>query len=81
MAPRDEHVRLLLTVLERSQCRVSRPVLAAALGQPDIRLPGILASARRVLNVEGFAVLVEEEATGTVTLNRPLLFRQFGLEG
>jgi hypothetical protein len=81
MAPKDEQMRAVLAALDQFQGRAPRPALAAALGQPEIRLPGILAGVRRVLNVEGFPVIEEEEATGTVTLNRPLLARQFGFEG
>ena len=60
--------------------RAPRATVAAALGVPEIRLRGVIAGVRRVLNVEGFAVLEEEESTGTLSLNRELLRRQFGLD-
>jgi hypothetical protein len=78
-APRDEQMRAVLETLHRYQGRAPRAAIAAALGVPEIRVRGVLAGVRRVLNVEGFAVLEEEEATGTLMLNRELLRVQFGL--
>jgi hypothetical protein len=54
--------------------------LAAALRLPEVRVRGLMAGVRRVLNVDGFAVLEEEEGTGMVHLNRDLLVAQFALE-
>ncbi len=42
--------------------------------------PGGASNSRRVLNVEGYAVLVLDDGAKTVTLNRELLRSQFGLE-
>ena len=79
MAPRDEQLRALLETLDRYNGRAPRAAIASALSLSEMRVRGVVAGARRVLNVEGFAVLEEEEATGTLTLNRELLRVQFGL--
>ncbi|MBK9978472.1 MAG: BREX-2 system phosphatase PglZ [Gemmatimonadetes bacterium] len=81
VAPRDEQMRALLETLERHNGRASRPAVASALALSELRVRGVFAGARRVLNVEGFAVLEEEASTGTLTLNRELLRVQFGLGG
>jgi hypothetical protein len=79
MAPRDEQMRVVLEMLHRYQDRAPRAAVAAALGLPDVRVRGLVASVRRVLNVEGFAVIEEQESTGTLLLNRALLGVQFGV--
>lgn len=79
MAPRDDQMRIVLETLHRFQDRAPRAAVAAALGLPDVRVRGLVANVRRVLNVEGFAVLEEEEGTGTLLLNRALLGVQFGV--
>jgi hypothetical protein len=78
-APRDEQMRGVLEALAQRQGRVPRATVAATLGLPELRVRGVVAGVRRVLNVEGFAVLEEEEATGTLTLNFALLRAQFAL--
>ena len=75
----DDAMRTLLLALAERHGRAPRAVLASVLRQPELRMRGLLAAARRVLNVEGFAVLEEEEGTGAATLNQSLLLRQFGL--
>jgi hypothetical protein len=79
MAPRDDQMRVVLDMLHRFQDRAPRTAVAAALGLPDVRVRGLVANVRRVLNVEGFAVLEEEESTGTLLLHRALLGVQFGV--
>ena len=71
----------LLDALARSGGRVPRAAVAAALGLPELRVRGVVAGVRRVLNVEGFAVLEEEESTGTLTLNLDLMRAQFAVGG
>ena len=46
---------------------------------PEVRVRGLAAGVRRVLNVEGFPILEEEEGTGTLSLNLALLRKQFSL--
>lgn len=79
-APQDAQMRALLAALDRFQGRAPRGAIAGALALPDIRVRGVLTGARRVLNVEGFAVLEVEEATGILMLNLDLLRVQFGLK-
>ena len=78
-ALRDEQMRVMLQTLDRFQGRAPRAAVGADLGLPDVRVRGVLAGARRVLNVEGFGVIEEDDATSTVLLNRELLYVQFGL--
>jgi hypothetical protein len=77
IAPPDETVRQLLETLEQHRGRAPRAALARAVGQPEIRLRGILAGLQRVLNVEGYPIISVDEATGTVELQRDLLRKQF----
>ena len=79
MAPHDEQMQAVLAILDRYQGRAPRAAVAAALALPEVRVRGLLANVRRVLNVEGFAVLEEEESTATLLLNRALLDVQFGI--
>ena len=51
--------------------------LVQALGQPELRLRGILVVLQRLLNVEGYQVVAIDDATGTIELNRSLLAKQF----
>jgi hypothetical protein len=53
--------------------------LARALEFPPVRLPGLLAKAERILNVDGYDALRRDEASDTVELNRDLLLKQFDL--
>ena len=72
-----ERIREVLHTLEARGGKLTQEALAHQLDLPALRLPGLLAALRRILNVDGYAVLsVEQE---TVTLNRELLLTQFGL--
>lgn len=55
--------------------------LARRLDLPALRIGGVVSVARRLLNVDGYAVLEVDEESDTVTLNRALLVKQFELEG
>jgi hypothetical protein len=70
--------RLLLTLVSRGGS-MTAPALAGALGVPEHRLPGLLAVMRRLLNVEGYAILDRQDAANTIVLNVPLLKKQFEL--
>ena len=59
----------------------SRAALAQRLSLPEIRLGGMLSAVRRILNVDQAAVLVIDEAAGTVELNIALLHQQFRVGG
>jgi hypothetical protein len=75
----DARVRLCLLAIDARGGKLTRQALARALGVPPLRLAGLLAALRRLLNVDGYPVLAVDEASDTVELNRHLLDAQFGL--
>jgi hypothetical protein len=77
VAPSDSEVRSLLDALSARGGKLSKAALAQRMGIPAIRVSGFVNAAKRVLNVDQAAVLVLDEAAGTVELNRDLLARQF----
>lgn len=72
-------LRAILGALQDRGDRILKSALAQRIGQPEFRVPGLIASLRRVMNVDGYAVITFEEASGTVCLNRQLLKTQFEL--
>jgi hypothetical protein len=77
VAPPDTQIRILLDAMAERGGKLSRAALAQRLSMPEIRLAGMLSAARRVLNVDQAAVIVIDEAAGTVELNKILLLQQF----
>lgn len=75
----DEHVRVLLAALESFGGQATKAALARKMDLPAFRLAGLLPAVRRLLNVDGYAVLAVDDASDTVTLNRGLLEAQFDL--
>ena len=75
----EERIRAILTALDARGGKLTGPALAESLGVPLFRLGGIVSALRRVLNVDGYAVLSVDESSETVELNRDLLDAQFGL--
>jgi hypothetical protein len=78
-APDNRVVEAVLRVLEAHHGRMSHRTLAQALSQPDSRLPGLLVGLQRLLNVDGYQIVVVDETAGTIEINRPLLDTQFQL--
>ena len=76
----DATVQRLVAVLVSRGGTMTSPALAGAIGQPEHRLPGLLALMQRLLNVEGYAILDRQDAAKTVVLNVPLLKKQFELD-
>jgi hypothetical protein len=76
-AVEDERVRLCLLAIETRGGKVTRQALARSLGLPPLRLAGLLAALRRLLNVDGYPVLSVDEASDTIELNRHLAETQF----
>jgi hypothetical protein len=76
----DDQWRALLNTLRERGGRATRAALAQRLALPPMRLTGLLSAARRVLNVDGFAVLAVDDATDSVELNLGLLASQFEIE-
>jgi hypothetical protein len=77
--PADEVFTKLLSALDARGGKLTSLALARALEFPTVRLPGLLAKAERVLNVDGYDVLRRDDASDTIELNRDLLFKQFDL--
>jgi hypothetical protein len=75
----EERIRTILVALDERGGKLTRPALAKRIGVPPMRLGGMISALRRLLNVEGYAVLSVDEQADTVELNRKQLFIQFGL--
>ncbi len=80
-APRHDDARKFLELLAERGGATLRLTMAQHLGQPELRIAGMIAAMRRILNVDGYAVLDVEEPSGTIRLNIDLMKAQFGLEG
>jgi hypothetical protein len=77
--PDNEVLSKLLVNLDRRGGKMTSVALARALDFAALRLPGLLAKAQRLLNVDGYAVLSRDDVSDTVELNRDLLLTQFDL--
>ncbi len=75
----DAEMRSLLLALEERGGKLGWSALAQRIKLSELRLHGALSAARRVLNVDQADVLMWDEASRTVTLNRKLLEQQFAL--
>ncbi|MFN9878490.1 MAG: BREX-2 system phosphatase PglZ, partial [Planctomycetota bacterium] len=53
--PADELLAKLLSSLDQRGGKLTSVALARALAFPEVRLPGLLAKAQRILNVDGYA--------------------------
>ncbi|WP_127508175.1 BREX-2 system phosphatase PglZ [Actinoplanes solisilvae] len=74
----DDQIVGIVDALANAPANRLVPTLAAqALGVGQTRLRGALTQAQQLLNVEGYAVLSAEPATGTVILDLKLLTEQF----
>lgn len=69
----------LISALDGRGGKMTSVALARTLEFPPVRLPGLLAKAERILNVDGYDVLRRDEASDTIELNRDLLLKQFDL--
>jgi hypothetical protein len=76
-APNTALVRAALTALDGQSDGLSRRMLGQVLGLAELQVRGLLAGLQRLLNVDGYQVLVVDEAAGIVELNRRLLDKQF----
>lgn len=75
----DERLESLLRCLQSNGERASVAQLAAAIGQPQMRMRGILAVLQRMLNLDGYPVVTIESGTQTVLLDLRTLKTQFEL--
>jgi hypothetical protein len=76
----DEQVRAFLSSLAGLGGQATKPALSRKMEIPVFRLVSLLSAVRRLLNVDGYPVLAVDEVSGTVSLNRDLLDKQFGVE-
>jgi len=76
----EERIRAVLAALDARGGKLTRAALGKQLGLPAIRVNGVVSALRRLLNVDGYAVLSVDEESDTVTLNREILFAQFELQ-
>lgn len=58
--------------------KLTKTALARHLGLPELRLPGYLSLMRRILNVDGYPVLVVHEESNTVEFNQSMFVAQYG---
>ncbi len=77
--PSDDVFTKLLMAIDQRGGRITTAGLANSLRLSLVRLPGFLATAQRVLNVDGFPVLNRDDVSDTIALDRNLLSRQFDL--
>lgn len=75
----DQTVRAIVATLVSGAGRAHRDTVAIAAGVAASSLPGVLASLRRLLNIDGYAVVDLDPDQVTVTLDESLLREQFGL--
>lgn len=74
-----ERILDVLTALDRHGGKLLIDALAQLLGLPPVRLRGILGALRTLLNVDAYSVLTIDESDMSVSLDRPLLEKQFEL--
>ncbi|HET6763522.1 MAG TPA: BREX-2 system phosphatase PglZ, partial [Longimicrobiaceae bacterium] len=79
LAPPDGTVRTFLELSGRHHGRIPRGALVRALGQPEIRIRGVVAVLQRLLNVDGYPVVAADDASELVMVEHDLLRRQFHL--
>lgn len=77
--PSDELIRTLLAALDQQGGKLTSAALARSMNVPLFRLSTILAAIQRVLNVEGYSILLKDDASDTVEIKRELLCIQFGI--
>ena len=79
LALEDERLEKLLRCLQDNGDRASITQLASAIGQPQMRMRGVLSILQRMLNLDGYPALTIESATQTVMLDVRILRTQFEL--
>lgn len=75
----DEVIKQALALLQANPAGVPARALAAHLEVPEVRLPGLIQVLQRLLNVDGYMVIANDEATGLVRFDADLAARQFGV--
>jgi len=77
--PGDQVLEQLLTHLDARGGKLTLPALARVMGYATVRLPGLLAMAQRVFNVDGYPIVSVDSESDTVQFEKQLLLVQFGL--
>jgi hypothetical protein len=77
--PAQDVVAAIIDTLVRSGNRLSTTALAELAATPTIRIPGLVAMLRGLLNVEGYPVLSLIDGGQTLELDREMLHGQFEL--
>jgi len=77
--PSDDLIHSLLFALDQQGGKLTSAALARSMNVPLFRLSTILAAIQRVLNVEGYSILLKDDASDTVEIKRELLCVQFGI--
>ena len=75
----DTQMRSLLQALDERGGKLGRLALAQRLAIPEMLVSGMVSAARRVLNLDQAEILQVNDADQSLSLNRALLTRQFGL--
>ncbi len=73
----DELIFQFIKIVSLHKGTVIQSTLALAIGQPAMRIRGIISVMQRILNVDGYPVLTFDSASGTVKINIKLLKTQF----
>jgi hypothetical protein len=76
-APDDASIAALIDALGAAGGRLTLSEVAAATGEPPVRMSGYLAQVTRLLNVDGYPVLTLKDGGAMVELNEQLLRQQF----
>jgi hypothetical protein len=79
-APEDNIVRQTLSVLESNGGIMTPTAFSNAAGIPGARLDGLIARIQRLLNVDGYEILMLNHNENKVELNLARLKRQFDLD-
>lgn len=77
--PGDQVLEHLLTHLDARGGKLTLSGLARVMGYATVRLPGLLAMAQRVFNVDGYPIVSVDSESDTVHFQQQLLLVQFGL--
>ena len=75
----DDLFKRLLAQLDARGGRMTKPALSRALGYPPFRMDGMLSTAQRLFNVDGYPVITVEIDSDTVSFKRRTLLVQFGI--
>ena len=78
-APAPDLMAKLLRALEVRGGMALKQALAQELGMPPFRVDGLIQNVSRILNIDGYEVIVFNRASDTITLNVGLLQTQFDI--